>query len=504
MANKISLLQQVDQKYWSGLTKQNSLAALGYTKGPAQLSTAIDQLYEINFGDDNIVSLIDKYPTIYTDQETYKWALRGTSERTIPLVKATYGISETLVTSSTTALVGQNFVPFYLYFGEKWFTAPAVIAGSYPEDYQVRIMADPVQTGNLWKYQVQIFGSNPANYMPVQELLAGIEYGQLYTPTERELSKRGSDIQYSSFFELHQTISTMRKSIQVPGSMIKMGKNVPLAYAFVDDNGKQQTRWINYLEWEFAKQCRREKAKLLMYGKSTVGPAGESMIPGESGNPIITGFGLYEQMNGSNMGFYNTFNMDAFASFLGDVSYNKIPEDKRSFLITTGQKGLEQFHRAAQTKYGAYPGIYEQNHKVWNGNEVTLREGQIKKFVWLNGIEAYVMHDPMLDSPTTVGKIPHPDGGYVSSYVYNIWDFGTDGGEANIAKVAIKGDEEYFIYVNGLRDAYTPSGSGMNPTPAAHAIDGYELHKMYNTSIRIKNPLRTARYLPNMYKSLGY
>jgi hypothetical protein len=211
-------------------------------------------------------------------------------------------------------------------------------------------------------------------------------------------------------------------------------------------------------------------------------------------------------MNGSNTGFYNTFNIDAFSSYLTSISYNKLPEDKRKFLVTTGQYGLEQFHKAEAARISsAYPWLRNNdNYKMGADGKVSLKEGQIMNHTLLNGIEIDLMHDPMLDNPITVGKIAHPSGGFVSSYIYNIWDFGTTNGEPNIAKVAIKGDEEYMIYVPGMRDPYSAGGMSNNPTQAAHSIDGYEMHKMINASIRIKNPLKTGRYMPNIYKSLGY
>jgi len=503
---KISPLQVVEQKYWSGLTRNQHLAWTGLAKGPAVLSEMIDNLYELNYGDDNLVSLVDKYPTLYVDQEVYEWMLKGTSERNIPLVKATYSVSgtETDITSSTTAKVGENFQPFYLYFAEKWFSAPSVLGGLRPEDYLVKITGDPVQVGTLWKYPVQMYGASSSLYMPLEELTAGVPYGQMFAPVEREFSKRGSDIQFASFFKLQNTISTIRKSYQVPGSMIHKGGNVPLAAMFQDDDGKKIVKWIDYAAWEFYKQMRRDKARLVLYGKSTVGPDGQSQIAGESGNPVIAGFGLYEQMQGSNLGFYNNFNLDALTDFAMKMSYNKIPEDKRKFVISTGQFGLYQFHKAASLKASTMPWLRSPHNFKVSGNKVELNEGQIMSYISVNGIEFHLIHDPMLDSPITAGKIPHPNGGYVSSYIYNIWDFGTDNGEPNIQKVAIKGDEEYMRYVPGLRDPFTPGGMGASNSMAAHGIDTYEVHKMINCSIRIKNPLRTARYMPNIYKSLGY
>ena len=59
-------------------------------------------------------------------------------------------------------------------------------------------------------------------------------------------------------------------------------------------------------------------------------------------------------------------------------------------------------------------------------------------------------------------------------------------------------------YVPGLRDPFSPGGKGENPGMAASGVDTYEVHKMVNTSVRIKNPLKTGRYMPSLYKALGF
>lgn len=502
---KIILTQVTDQKHWAGLTKSNNLVAAGLVKGPAVLSQTIDNLYEMVNGDDNLVSVVDKYPTIYTDQEVYEWMLRGSSERNIPLVKATYEApvgTEVDITSATTATIGANFQPFYLYFAEKWFSAPSVLGGLRPEDYLVIIKENPTQVGSLWRYKVTVYGNSNSLSMPIEELVSGVPYGQMFAPVEKDFSLRGSDIQFESFYKLQNTISYFSKSTEVPGSMIAMGKNIPLAYAFQDDKGKTQTAWIDKLGWEFYVQFRRDYARALLYGKSTIGADGSSNLFGESGNPLLQGYGLYEQMNGSNLGFYNIFNLDGFTDFLSAVSYNKLPEDSRKFLVTTGQFGAIQFHKAAQMKGATIPWLRSDVNFSDGGH--TLDEKQIKKYIFLNGIEINIMIDPMLDSPITAGKMLHPQGGYVSSYIYNIWDFGTTQGEPNIAKVNIKGMEEYIKYLPGFRDPYSAGGLGQNMAMVASMKDGYEIRAMKIGSVRIKNPLKTGRYMPSIYKSLGY
>jgi hypothetical protein len=500
---KIAVTQVTDQKYWSGLTKPMHLAWAGLNKPPSLINEVIENLYELNYGDDNLVSHIEKYPTKYVDQETYEWMLRGSSERNIPLIKATYQTTagtEIEVTASTTAQVGLNNTPFFLYFPENYFFCPGVLAGMRAEDYLVRIIEDPIQQGSYWKYKVQMYGAGNSLYMPVDEILPNTLWSDMFAPVERDFSKRGTDLHFESFFKLQNTMSTIRKKYAVPGSMIHRGGNIPLLFKFQGDDGKIITKWIDKIGWEFHHQMRRDKAKLLLYGKSTIDSNGISNIMGESGNPVIAGFGLYEQMAGSNIEFYNQFSIDAFSDFLLQLSVGKLPEDKRKFLVTTGEFGKVQFHKAAKQAASQMSWL-RSDHNFKNGG-ATLDESQILEYIFLNGIEIKLMVDPMLDSPVTVGKIKHPSGGYLSSYIYNIWDFGTDSGEPNIQKIAIKGNEEYTVYVAGMRDPFTPGGMGQNMTPAANAVDGYEVHKMVNASVRIKNPLRTGRYMPNSWRGV--
>ena len=64
MGVKISKLQVVEQKNWSGLTTENHLGWLAM-KEPEYISKVIDRVYELNYGADNFVSFIEKFPVMY-------------------------------------------------------------------------------------------------------------------------------------------------------------------------------------------------------------------------------------------------------------------------------------------------------------------------------------------------------------------------------------------------------------------------------------------------------
>ena len=123
--------------------------------------------------------------------------------------------------------------------------------------------------------------------------------------------------------------------------------------------------------------------------------------------------------------------------------------------------------------------------------------GQFVRYSAVQGITFDIFIDPMKDN-AYLNKIQHPNGGPASSYVYDILDFGTSAGEPNIQRVLMKGDEEIYKYIPGMRDPFTPYNNQNNPSMTASSVDGYEVHKMFIGGIRVKNPMRCARIIPSL------
>lgn len=491
--NKISGLQVVDQKYWGGLTRESHLGWLGM-QTPEIISPVMNRLYELNVGTDNIVSFINNLPTEYIgDDVVYKWFLQGSDERSIPLVKATTDAAgATTVTDALQAGLSRGI--FFLWFPERYFEATSHIVGERPEIYQLRVLEDPVNVGNLWRYKVQLFTSDDTLWVPADELLANTMWSELFGMVEQELSKRGTGVHHTAPYEMQNVTAMIRKNYEVPGNMISKGKNKPLAYAFIDQNGKVQTRWIDKLGWDFYVQFERDKARLIMYGKSNKLSDGSYGHKGESGNTIRSGFGLYEQMEYGNILSYNTFSLDMLTDFAMDMSYGKIPEDKRTFILSTGEYGAYQFHKDAVTKASGFSYLRTDINITKEDGRITLDEGQFLNYVAVNGIKFKLTIDPMKDGYPNTKR--HPDGGLASSYIYDIFDVGTTNGVANISKVSVKDEEEFFGYLPGLRDPFDPYNKRTDPRMMATPVDGYAVFKGFIGGVKITNPKKTARLIP--------
>lgn len=491
---KITKLQQVDQKYWSNYTDTNHLGALHLTQ-PELISDTIEYLYKINLGTDDIVSLIDKYPTHYIDANSdgvYEWLLQGEEEYNIPIVDYSDSPYDT---TSKPARPGIGNSSFWVHFAEAKFKKTDVIVGHKPDVYALRIMEDYVVSGSNFAYKVQLVTGDDKLFMPAEELATGNRFSSEYGLVEDTLSKEGNGMSFSSPMKMRNRLSMIRKEAVIPGNMINKGKNAPLAYKFKTDDGKVHSRWISKLDWDMLKQFRRDRARLMYGGKSTLKADGSSSMTGSSGYKIKAGFGLLEQIAPTNIFNYNNFTADYLTDLAMNLSYGKLPEDERNFKLVTGEYGAIQFHKAIEDKASSISYARDTERINYGGGKMSLG-GQFVKYATVNGITFEVVIDPMKDDHIR-NKERNSDGILKSSLEYELLDFGTSSGNPNIQKVAIKGEEEWFNYIPGMRDPFSAAGSGMSPKQIVSKVDGYELHRMYQGGIMIKNPMRCARILPS-------
>lgn len=486
----VSALQKYEPKDFTGLVTENHLGAIFATE-PILASKLIESIYQVNVGQD-IVSYMDKFPTVYLeDDRPYQWMLQGADEKNTPLLA--WG------DSSLTAITypGLANSRFFMKFGEKLFTVTDVIVGHKPELYKLRITGEQSDGAGNWIYEVELLTGDVTLFIPSDELAAGTRWSKDYSIVTQTLSKQGGETYHTSPFRMENVMSMIRKQYTVPGNMIVKGQNAPLAFSFRTQDGTTHTQWIKKLDYDFMMQFRREKARLLAYGTSNRRSDGSYGNTDSNGFEIRSGAGLYEQISPSNIFFYNSFDLDYMTQIALGLSVGKLPEDKREFVLSTGEYGMFQFHKAASEKASLFTPNFTSDRIQMTGKNTMTYRGQFLKYMSVNGIEFTLMHDPMKDDPIR-NKIMHPDGGLASSYEYTIMDFGTANGNPNIQKVAVKGNEEMFRYIPGMRDPYSPYNNLTQPGVAASSVDGYEVHRAYIGGVKVTNPMRMARVMPSL------
>ena len=483
---------RVESKDWSGLTTENHLGAL-FGEQPEKIGKFISRLEYLDLGED-LISYMEQYPTLYLeDDKEYEWMLQGAEEKNIPLVKAT-DLAGNAVTA--TDEFGKGISRFLLWFSEKMFFQTHVIAGPNPDLYKLLVKTEAEQRGSYFVYEVELLTGDVNLYVPYEELVAGTRWHVEYSLSEQTLSKTGSDISFTSPFRMANRMSMIRKKHLVPGNMINKKANDPVIFGLHGKDNKTISTWLNKLDWEFARQFRREKAKLLMYGNSNRMADGSYANIGESGYEIKAGMGLREQISPSNVMYYNKFDIEAFVDYCLSLSVGKLPQDSRRFVIGTGEHGLKMASRAIE-RYATSSALeYNRIPGLEGGGKASYQRPQYVKLADINGIRLEFMHIASYDDSVR-NTIKHPDGGLAESHRMTIMDFGTSNGEPNIQLVRAKGFEEQFAYIPGLRDPYTPGGQG-KPKIAATPVDGYEIHKADWLGIRVANPLRMGEWIPNV------
>lgn len=493
-------------KDWSGLTSRNNLAAL-FGEKPQVVSEIIDTIYKVNLQDD-LISKLNEYPVLMLDDDTeYQWMLMGADSKNIALEKAT-DLSGSSFSAGSKA--GQYGDRFYMYFPERLFFQTHVIVGEKPDLYHLLVRNDGDQDGLLWRYEVELVTSDPELYVPYTELAAGTRWSADYSLAEQFMSKKGSDISFNSPFRMANRISALRKEHTVPGEMIMAGKNTPVVFdwQYTNKDGKavRMNAWLNRIDWEFDKFFRREKSKLLWFGKSNQRADGTFGNLGDAGGEIKTGIGLRDQISPANIHYYTDFDIETLVDFALGLSVGKLPEDQRRFVIGTGEYGLKMVSRAVEKYAGSFAikssgtatGLENNRlNTIGSGKSAMYQRPQYNKVIDINGITFEFMHIPWYDDPVR-NKVYHPEGGLVESYRLTIMDFGTSQGNPNIQLVRVKGLEEVFGVLPGLRDPYSPNGSSRSPKIMASKVDGYEITRMDWCGIKVHNPLRMGEWIPNI------
>lgn len=500
---QVSKLQVVDSKYWGGLTTDTHLGNLHMLE-PQLISDVMEQLYKVEIGGDDFISFINQFPkyAVNDDSTPYQWLLVGSDERNIPLVGAYQSLSDAMsgssaITASSTFEAGIGLSRFFMVFPERYFVRTSVIVGENPNDYALRVVSEPINAGDKFVYEVELVTGDMELFVPVEDLLTNTRWSEDYGQVTQTLSEKGNEVKHSSAMRMENTLSMIRKNYEVPGNMIRKGAAAPLAAKFVGENGKPIVRWIDKIGWDFWKQMRRDQARLLMYGKSNKLSNGDFANKDNNGYVIRSGFGLYEQVAPSNIYKYNKFTLDYLGEVAMGLTFGKVPEDSRELLLSTGQYGMYQFHKAAEDKASGITYLSDNKQLVDLGDGKLGIRGQFVEYAFVNGIKFKLMIDPMLDDRVR-NKQLHPAGGLLSSYEYNIWDFGTSNNQQNIQRVYLEGDEEMFGYIPGLRDPFTPYNNLAQPRQIMSGKDGYEVYKGFVGGIMVRNPLRTARLLPSI------
>lgn len=476
MPQTISPLQIYYPKSWSGLTTENHLSAI-FADEPQLVSDMVSRV----FGKEQYVGLdflLSKVGTkeMPTDND-YEWLLKGDDRKAIPIVS---------YTSSDMNRPGVGKTIFTIELSEKYFAYTDLLIFDN-RDYQVRVMEEPEANGVNYNYRVQLMTNDPNLFVPPTQLVAGKRVSKLYSPQERTLNKTYGQTSFTSPFKMRNLFSTIGKEYVVPGNM----HDRPMVFSMLDPKSKERTNvWTRYQEWEAMCQWVREKENNLLFSKYNQNANGTFDMKGSSGFPIMQGAGLRDQISPSYKFYYSTFTIDYLLDILTNLSINILPEDRREFVMITGERGMIQFHKAIENKVALFQPL--DSRRVFGSGQNLGFGGQYMEYRGPQGVKVTVMSIPQYNDAID-NRTPHPDGGMTENYRYTILNFGTTEGEPNIVKVYPKGRRDMMWHIPGSTSPFGPKHSV--GSQSASKVDGYEVCMFTTQGLMIKNPMSCAELI---------
>lgn len=494
---QLNLYQSQTFTHWKGLTKNNHLGAI-FAKEPQKATTLMVELLAAHRGK-NLESYLSQFPVkTFDTQEHYTWEVIGSSRRNIPILE---GRDESGTVQSS-GNIGVGGLPFYLVFPEDWFADGNVIVGELNELYPIRILGDAKVEGTNYVYKCELMGGVTTG-IPASETSTGKRFSVEYSPVEEELSRGVGDVRFSAPISMRNEFSTIRIKHKVPGSMLdkKLATGIPI----MTSDGKKMVfnAWMHYVDYQVEETFSDEKNNIIMYGRSNRNRNGEYMNFGKSGNVIKQGAGLREQMEVSNILYYNTFNIKLIEDALYELSASKLSFSDRKFILKTGERGAAQFHKAVLNTVSGWSALPMSNDAVGMISKTTsnlhtnaLSAGsQFVEFKAPNGVIVKVEVDPMYDDPVR-NKIMHPNGGVAESYRYDLLYIGSTD-QPNIQLARVKNLDEVRGYMWGLRN---PFNGTMNNPNMAYDEDSATIHKMSVLGVFILDPTRTMSIIPSILR----
>lgn len=494
---QLNLYQSQTFTHWKGLSKNNHLGAI-FAKEPQKATTLMVELLAAHRGK-NLESYLSQFPVkTFDTQEHYTWEVIGSSRRNIPILE---GRDES-GTVQTSGNIGVGGLPFYLVFPEDWFADGNVIVGELNELYPIRILGDAKVEGTNYVYKCELMGGITTG-IPASETSTGKRFSVEYSPVEEELSRGVGDVRFSAPISMRNEFSTIRIKHKVPGSMLdkKLATGIPV----MTSDGKRMifNAWMHYVDYQVEETFSDEKNNIIMYGRSNRNRNGEYMNFGKSGNVIKQGAGLREQMEVSNVLYYNTFNIKLIEDALYELSASKLGFSDRKFILKTGERGAAQFHKAVLNTVSGWSALPMSNDAVGMISKTTsnlhtnaLSAGyQFVEFKAPNGVIVKIEVDPMYDDPIR-NKIMHPNGGVAESYRYDLLYIGSTD-QPNIQLAKVKNLDEVRGYMWGLRNPFTGT---MNNPNMAYDEDSATIHKMSVLGVFILDPTRTMSIIPSILR----
>ena len=467
---------------FSGLTDENNLRKAMLT-APTQMTSMVSLL----MGSKDNGSFLDlisngmgNVKEIESNEYRYKVMIDG--DRAISIVRAA-GVNQSGVyedTCSASNYYGYNGSPITIWTTEDYF-GPGAIIELDDRNYLLRINGEPYQDGALFAYTCDNASGIGVTSIPGKYLTSDNKVSRLGSAYE-EYSEEADIINYNSFIELRNHLTTSRISFDITGDAYSSVLVIAMKDA---ETGKTSYLWEQWQRWKAIKEWHKREEALGLYSKYNVDAQGTTQLKGKNGRPIYMGAGILEQILSSNRRSYTVLDRETLESFLADISYNLLGVKNRHFLCFTGEEGMKLLDSLMRQEATAF-NITDAKFVTGTGLELVLG-GQFKTWNMRNDISFTVQRMPAFDDREH-NRLVHPvTKRPIESYRMVFIPVNTPDGEPNVMKVVRKGRELVQWSTGGslsLENGYGKSFGDLR----SNAKDGASGHLLGESGYMIQFP----------------
>jgi hypothetical protein len=384
---------------------------------------------------------------------------------------------------------GLNKSRFFMTFTDPLFSEVHEIVGMN-DRYRVKVIDGPVQEGTNYTYECEAFGPLD-KFIPASELAYGTLWSRDGASVPMTRSMKGAKASYTSPYAITFGWSSTRTERESGGDMA----NRPVAFAWKDEKGRTLTTWEHYDSWVNDLHFKELKNKTILWGRDNMNAqGGYDDKDRHSGEDVVQGPGLVQQMERANLNYYNDFDIDEFSDHIMRLRVGKNQTDKTHYVVSTGAYGLLQVHNALSIKARGWERV--DNNEIFGDRENLGFGNSFRRYMHPSGFYVDFRLEPMLDDEYRT-PVRHPKQGMARSYEYHIMDLGQTSGVDNIKLNYVKSAQDITGILKGMRDPYTPMGSEV-VKDVATLKDGWVESRMSQFMVVLKNPNNTMIYRCNV------
>lgn len=387
--------------------------------------------------------------TIELNDQQYKWKVFRRLRRSDSVVSTSYSGSDKPGIANTRIIV---------VFETNWLKNQHTIES--PNGYQLRIQRRPTQIGNNYRYELAMQNPDPAAYIPLTELAAGVRWGMVGGAPVSEALSWGNESNVVTPGEMKNQVTFLRKSYRWAGNYANKKVECEFTIAGVKTNLFMDfERWQHTLDW---KQVCEEHYWYSKYNRRADGQI--TLFDDETNEPIPIGAGVLDQI--PNTDTYSTLSALKLKNTVGDVFYGNTDTGNMNVILYTGLGGMDEFDKAMKEDLKNYTLLPGSDKFVMGSGRNLILGGFFTTYQHVDGHTVTVRHLPLLDFGGRAEISPkHPiTGRPLSSYDMYFIDMSAYDGQNNVQMATIKGQ----AMITGVL-------KGMAPTPMDFAGNDSEV-----------------------------